>query len=132
MTHAPPTPREVVVGFFDDMEQGRVAQAFARLAPDVIYHLIAPEPYGGVMDLAGISKVTEGVFARLAEPLKVTLHTIIAEGDCVAVEASSLARTKAGGVYNNHYFFLYKVRDGIIVEAKEYFDSAHYLTLINP
>ena len=50
---------------------------------------------------------------------------MVAEGDKVAVEAESYAKTVTGGVYNNHYHFLITVRDGQIAGVKEYMDTLH-------
>lgn len=123
-------PKEVVVGFFDDVDAGNVQAAFARLAPDIAYHVVAPEPYGGALDLAGLGRISGAIFAKLAAPLKISVQTVVSEGDRVMVEAKSFAPTLKGGVYDNDYLFLYRVVDGKMVEAKEYLDSAKLVALM--
>lgn len=125
-----PTPKDVIAGFFADMNAGHPEQAFARLSSDIVYHVVAPEPWGGVLDLAGLVRTATGVFERLAAPLQVRVETLVAEGDRVVAEVCGSAPTKRGGLYENKYLFLYRVADGMIVEAKEYLDSAMYVELV--
>ena len=124
------SPKEVVSGFFADVNAGRTEQAFARLAPDIAYHIVAPPPLGGAVDVAGLVRAATAVFERLETPLQVEIRTLVAEGDRVVAEVRGNAPTKRGGTYDNDYLFLYRVTDGVIVEAKEYLDSAKFLELI--
>ena len=48
-----------------------------------------------------------------------------AEGERVAVEAESHGELNNGAIYNNHYHFLFIVRDGKITAIKEYNDTKH-------
>ena len=50
---------------------------------------------------------------------------ITVEGERACTSTSSYAKLKNGGIYNNHYHFLHIIRDGKIVEAREYNDSLH-------
>jgi hypothetical protein len=47
-----------------------------------------------------------------------------ADGDHVVVEARGEMQTKAGVPYNNEYCLIYRLKDGKIVEIREYCDSA--------
>lgn len=123
-------PRDLIAGFFADVDAGRAEQAFARLAPDVAYYLIAPVPWGGVFDRDGLTRAAMSVFERLATPLRLSVDTLVAEGDRVVAEVRGHAPTKAGGTYANQYLFLYRVSDGVIVEAKEFLDSAMFVDLV--
>ena len=48
-----------------------------------------------------------------------------AEGGRVALEAESHGVHKSGRKYNNHYHFLFKIRDRKIAEIREYADTQH-------
>ena len=48
----------------------------------------------------------------------------IARDDHGVVEARGEMRTKAGVPYNNEYCLIYRLKDGKIVEFREYCDSA--------
>jgi ketosteroid isomerase-like protein len=57
--------------------------------------------------------------------LEVTPTAAVAQGDKVAVEATSHAKLKNGKVYQNAYHFLFEFRDGKILSVKEYMDTKH-------
>jgi len=56
---------------------------------------------------------------------KVTIKSMTAEEDRVAVEAESYGETPAGKVYNQTYHYLFIVRDGKISVQHEYLDKWH-------
>ncbi|MDR7103642.1 nuclear transport factor 2 family protein [Croceicoccus sp. BE223] len=122
--------RQTILDFFDDLNAGRHEQAFARFSPDVEYQIVAAAPYGATVDRAGLAAVAAEVFAELAEPLQTTVGLIIAQGEHVVAEVTSHAKTRRGGSYDNRYLFIYRVKDGLIVEGREYFDSATYIALM--
>lgn len=57
-----------------------------------------------------------------------TLHDLTA-GYRVAVTAESRGDHKSGKKYNNHYHFLFFIKDGKISRVKEYFDTEHAMWL---
>ena len=69
--------------------------------------------------LGGLSDGVEGGAIRL------TPEAFTAEGERVAVETESYAELKNGRTYNNHYHFVFEVRDGMIQSIKEYLDTEH-------
>jgi len=68
----------------------------------------------------------------LAEGRKAIPQRFIAEGDHVAVEAVGDMRTKAGVPYNNEYCLIYRLKDGKIVEIREYCDSTLTEAVLGP
>jgi ketosteroid isomerase-like protein len=69
--------------------------------------------------LGGVTSVYEN------GALEITPTSAIAQGDKVAVEATSYAKLKNGKVYQNAYHFLFEFRDGKILSVKEYMDTQH-------
>lgn len=69
--------------------------------------------------------IAVGRIADLSETgtLPATIHRTLAQGDLVAVEATTDARFTNGKAYQNQYMFLIRVRDDEIVEVKEYMDT---------
>ena len=55
--------------------------------------------------------------------LPTVIHSMIAEGDSVAVQAESFATHVSGKPYNNKYLFLMRFRDGKLIEMTEYLDT---------
>jgi len=125
------SPKDVALGFFEAGSSGRFTDAMARLAPDVVYDVVAPAPYGGVFDRDGLTAIAGNMVNLLTAPPQMTIKGVIAQGDRVAIEAEGRATTKTGKPYNNRYHFLFVVRDGVIVEGREYLDSALYMELMN-
>ena len=64
------------------------------------------------------------LFANFATPYRNHAEEFIAEGDRVVVLCRGEVTTKAGEDYNNSYCFVIRMRDGKMVELREYMDTA--------
>lgn len=62
--------------------------------------------------------------AQLAGPNTITAHRFLAEGDEVVVEGRGHNHTKTGQPYANTYCWIFRFRDGQVVEITEYADTA--------
>lgn len=89
-------------------------------------------PGTGVLDREQFMTIVEHVRPQLASPMSMTVDTIIAEGDHVAVEARGSGLLKNGRVYANTYHFLYVLRDGKIVQQREHADTAYAHEVLGP
>ncbi len=58
------------------------------------------------------------------QPRKLFALNIVAEGDYVMVEARGEMVASNGARYDNEYCLIYKIENGMIVELREYQDSA--------
>ena len=67
----------------------------------------------------------KGSSSAWLEPVKFTIKGITAEGDRVAVEVESYGKFGNGKIYQNHYHFLFEVREGKIQAVREYLDTQH-------
>lgn len=76
----------------------------------------------GVYDKAGLLKLLGGFKTMMPHGAVFTPIAMTAEGERVAVEAVSEARTPVGA-FRNQYHFLLVFRDGKIAAGKEYADS---------
>ena len=122
--------RKVALSFFENLVAGRYAAAFELLAPDVAFEIIAPPPYGRIMDRAGvIAFLTEIMGPAFSAPLTITVTNVIAEGERVAVETRAKSTTSRGKPYENRLHYSIAVRNGQIVELREYLDSAALLAV---
>jgi ketosteroid isomerase-like protein len=65
-------------------------------------------------------------------PVTMTVDTLTAEGDRVAMEARSHAKIVDGGVYENIYHLLFVIREGKIVQFTEYCDTAYAHRTLGP
>ena len=64
------------------------------------------------------------LFANFATPYRNAAEEIIAEGDRVVVLCKGEVKTKAGKDYNNTIAIVIRMRDGKMVELREYMDTA--------
>jgi ketosteroid isomerase-like protein len=81
--------------------------------------------YSGVSTKEALRGMVGMIGNIFPDGLEMTIHNIIGEGDCVAVEAESHGRHVSGRQYNNKYHFLLRFKDGLVLEMKEYFDTEH-------
>ena len=82
-------------------------------------------PFSGEGDKAGAVAGMPAVLDLFPEGLTFTAHNMVAEGETVAIEASSSGLTFRGGQYSQEYHFVMRARDGKITEWKEYMDTEH-------
>lgn len=120
--------KQLVRTFLDNYATGRYGDALAMLAPDSRWWLPGhPEefPAAGWADKATVEKRLAANLKLLPHGIEITVGAMTAEDDRVAVEAESKATLINGKLYHNRYHFLFRIRDGYIVEVKEYLDTLH-------
>ena len=64
------------------------------------------------------------VMALLDGPIKLNVKKVIDGGDWVVSIADGEATTLLGEPYNNEYCHVWKVKDGLIIELREFLDTA--------
>lgn len=111
---------------FADLAAGNGRPFLEMLADDVVWHVEGSTPwsrsYHGKAEVkAGLLKPLHQV---LAGPNPLSVSRMIAEDDCVAVQARGNARTRAGAAYCNSYCMIFRLNDGRVVEITEYADTA--------
>ena len=72
---------------------------------------------------AQIRDYAAGVLQVFPQGIRFTIQAMTAEGERVAVEASSEGQHVSSVLYTNQYHFLFIFRAGKIVEFKEYMDT---------
>ena len=97
-----------------------------RMSDDFRWINIGTNKWSGTFDgkEAVLRDLLAPLRAKLVERSRTVAHRFIAEDDYVVVEARGDMRTKAGVPYENEYCLIYRLRDGRIVEIREYCDSA--------
>ena len=129
--------KEIVRSYFDAVDRGDM-QTITDLLHDEASFWVPPSLPDGV-DFRGKAMVlklfTESV--GLYDPssgLSVQIHTLTADEDRVAAELQIRGKAAAGGApYENWYHFLFRIRDGRIVEIREHLDSLYaFRTLFVP
>ena len=82
-------------------------------------------PFSGFGDKASAVAGMPAVLELFPDGLRFSIVEMTAEGDRVAIEATSEGTTATGRRYQQEYHFLMRVRNGQIVEWKEYMDTEH-------
>ncbi|MEE3327583.1 MAG: nuclear transport factor 2 family protein [Myxococcota bacterium] len=111
--------------FIDAISRGDAQAIQDAYAEDGSSWTIGSMPISGRFSKAEIAQTASSVLDVFPEGLTFTVHSMTAEDDRVAIEAESKGIHVSGKEYNNLYHFLMRVRDGKIVEWKEYMDTMH-------
>lgn len=87
-------------------------------------HFIAGErPFG--WDRLPLEEIYAPLVEHIASPLQVRYGPVIADGNRVFEEMDVFARLDDGTVYNNWHAIFHEIRDGKIVQTREYTDTRH-------
>ncbi|UCM90430.1 nuclear transport factor 2 family protein [Streptomyces marincola] len=116
--------RRLVQGFSVD---GDIDETFALLHEDAVWTVMAhPASFGasGDMSKAQFVEHMKGFRAVTPNGLRMTVTGVTAEGDRVAVEAESSGTLGNGKTFGQVYHFLFEIRDGKVMVAREYLDTA--------
>ena len=122
----PEQNKQTVKHFMEVFSSGNVDATLALMADTATWWVAGSMPISGTYDKEAFGKLLGGVSATCkGGAIKLMAKAFTAEGDRVAVETESLADLNNGRHYNNHYHFLFVVRDGKVESVKEYLDTMH-------
>ena len=77
----------------------------------------------GVYTREQVNAAAGGIYEAFPEGLSFTIIDMVAEGDKVAVEATSEGAHISGQTYSNEYHFLFILKEGKVLRLKEYMDT---------
>lgn len=121
--------RRIATEFFRRHDAGDVQGALDLLADDCRYWLAGKPGTNATGGIAHTKAQMADIFRRMNDamtgPLRMQVKGTVAEGDKVAVEATSRGELKNGKVYEQEYHLLMTIRGGRIAAAREYMDTAH-------
>lgn len=115
--------RDFVLRFFQAMNGGDVDFIAGAYADDGTLQTMGNTLISGVYTKEQIEAAAGGIYEAFPEGLRFDILGITAEGDRVAVEATSDGQHISGQTYSNHYHFLFELRDGKILRLKEFMDT---------
>ena len=72
------------------------------------------------------------LFSMFASPFRNFTDQIVAEDDTVVVRVRGEVTLKSGADYNNSYCFVIRMRDGKMVELREFADLAYAEAVLGP
>lgn len=117
--------KDLVRRFYEASNRGDMESCLALLAEDVRWTNIGSTPFSG--SFSGKAELTARLlgplFGQLKTGIRATIDQVIAEGDRVVVQLRGEAETHDGQPYNNTYCHVFTIRDGLVREVTEYFDT---------
>ncbi len=116
--------KQIVRDFFQAWNDREYQVALDIFTEDMEWFIIGNTAVSGSKDKRGM-RFGLKMLPRLFKGFRFVLHEFTAEQDRVAVTAESHGTHKSGRVYNNHYHFFIKIRDGKIALVREYLDTEH-------
>lgn len=84
-------------------------------------------PAAGTRSKEETARLFHAMIKQTKAGLQLSVHSAVAEGDRVALEAASHAELKNGHVYEQEYHVLMVMRGGKICAVREYLDTQHVL-----
>ncbi|NJO56576.1 MAG: nuclear transport factor 2 family protein [Rhodospirillales bacterium] len=124
------TNKQIATAFFGQITAGDLAAALDTLSDDATWWIAGKPgtaPSAGEHTKEQMSRLLRNMAGHLKNGLTMTVKSVIAEGDQVAVEVESLGELENCRVYNNEYHFRITLRDGKISAIKEYLDTQHVI-----
>lgn len=109
--------KQIALAFLTSLETG---PRFDLVASDARWWIQGH----GFLSLAEFRALVERV-AKTKTPSHMTIHHVTAEEDRIAIECDGHGRLHDGTPYENTYHFLFFVRDGLVTEVHEHFDTAY-------
>lgn len=125
--------KALVAEYMETFSTGDIDAAMGFFHDDATWWVAGSLP--GISGSYPILKYGEmsGGFAKECDgdriPLTPKENGFTAEGDKVAVEATTNVGVSSGKTYENEYHFVFEIRDGKIQAVREYLDSDHARSL---
>jgi len=114
--------KQVVGRWFDAVNRGDPSGILALLSEDFVFEAMLRQPawLKYHWNREQFAATPAAMSALMEAPMAMEIVSMIAEDDMVAVEATSDALLKNGRRYDNAYHFVFRVRNDLIAEAREY------------
>lgn len=126
--------KRIMRGVMDALAEGNGRPFVAAMADDFTWEMEGTTPWSGRFEGKSVvrKQVLDPLFAQFATTYRNRAERIIAEDDNVVILCRGEVRTKAGKDYNNSYCYVIRMRDGQMIELREYFDTALVEAALDP
>ncbi len=117
--------RRTVTEAFGHFVNGDARPFFALVSDEVTWTVIGSTPISGTFHSkrAFIADATSKLTAGLATPISGAIRSVMADGDHVIVQWEGQAEMTNGGRYDQHYCWVMRLADGMVVETVAYLDT---------
>ena len=117
------TTKALVQRFFDALNAGDAGAIANSYAPEGTIQTMGNTLISGVFNREQIAQSAGGIFDVFPNGLTFTVLGMVAEGNKVAVEATSEGEHLSGQIYSNEYHFLFEFEGDKVLRLKEYMDT---------
>ena len=118
------TTERIVHHMLKAISDGDGASLAACLHDELVFTMPGlTEIHGTFEGVDAFNAISADVMSHLSTPIALTVNNVIVAGEWATVEATGTATTNSGEPYNNHYCFVWRILDGLVVEMKEYHDT---------
>ena len=118
--------KHAVLDFCAHFKRAAIADLLDGMSEDATWWILG-KPHlfsgAGTKSKADMERIWGDLFRHMRDGLQMTVIGMVAEGDKVAAEIRSHADLTDGRSYENQYHMLFTLRQGKIVEVKEYADT---------
>jgi ketosteroid isomerase-like protein len=115
--------KAIVREFFEAMNSGDTDYIVNAYADDGCLQTMGGTLISGTFSKDQIQASAGGIFDVFPNGLRFDLVAMTAEGDRVAVEATSEGEHVSGQTYSNEYHFLFEFSNGKLKTLREYMDT---------
>lgn len=124
--------KKIAVALLENMSNLKTDAVVDALADDVRWRVLGGNYFAQGLNKNQFRKTLKFMANGLPNGLNLSISRVIAEGDCVVVEAEGNAATLTNKTYNNHYVWILTFRDGKVAQGTEYMDTLHVLETFGP
>ena len=124
--------KQLLQGIFAELERGNPRPFVDSFADDVRWTVMGTTPWSRTYDgkAAVLRDLLGPLRERLVHSVRVTPTRILADEDCVVVEARGEATTKNGRPYNNTYCWIFRLDGGKVRDITEHLDTDLVATVL--
>ena len=116
--------KEIIKNYFEAINTKEYSKAFDFLSDDLHWWILGNGKFSGEYDKRK-TQIGFKLLHRQFKEILFFLEIFTSEEDRVSVTAETRGEHLNGKLYNNHYHFLFTLREGKIVKAREYLDTEH-------
>jgi ketosteroid isomerase-like protein len=124
--------KQIARNLIENMSSLKMEAMLDAIAEDVRWFVLGGTYFGETMNKEQLRKSSRSVAIGVPNGLNLKISRMIAEGDHVVVEAEGNAPTAGNKTYHNKYVWVLTIRNGKVVEGREFMDTMHVLETFGP
>ena len=124
--------KAIALKLFENLSNLKIEAILEALADDGRWWVLGGTYFGQTLNKDQFRKQLKALATAVPGGLNLKISRVIAEGDSVMVQAEGRCQTAGHKLYNNHYVWVLTLREGKVLEGREYMDTLHVLETFGP